>query len=54
MAAARAGLQRLGVGPGDRVVAYLPNIPETLIAFLAAASLGAVWATCATEFGPRA
>jgi acetoacetyl-CoA synthetase len=53
VARARAGLQRLGVGPGDRVVAYMPNIPETLIAFLAAASLGAVWATCATEFGPR-
>ena len=51
--AARAGLQRLGVGPGDRVVAYLPNIPETLVAFLATASLGAVWATCAPEFGPR-
>jgi acetoacetyl-CoA synthetase len=51
--AARAGLQRLGVGPGDRVVAYLPNIPETLVAFLAAASLGAVWATCSPEFGPR-
>ncbi|MGZ8667557.1 MAG: acetoacetate--CoA ligase [Solirubrobacterales bacterium] len=53
VAAARAGLQRLGVGQGDRVVAYLPNIPETLVAFLATASLGAVWATCATEFGPR-
>ncbi|MEA2377475.1 MAG: acetoacetyl-CoA synthetase, partial [Thermoleophilaceae bacterium] len=53
VAAARAGLQRLGVGPGDRVVAYLPNIPETLVAFLATASLGAVWATCAPEFGPR-
>jgi acetoacetyl-CoA synthetase len=51
--AARAGLRRLGVGPGDRVVAYLPNIPETLVAFLATASLGGVWATCATEFGPR-
>jgi acetoacetyl-CoA synthetase len=51
--AARTGLQRLGVGPGDRVVAYLPNIPETLVAFLAVASLGAVWATCAPEFGPR-
>jgi acetoacetyl-CoA synthetase len=51
--AARAGLRRLGVGPGDRVVAYLPNIPETLVAFLATASLGAVWATCAPEFGPR-
>jgi acetoacetyl-CoA synthetase len=53
VATARAGLQRLGVGPGDRVVAYLPNIPETLVAFLATASLGAVWATCAPEFGPR-
>ena len=50
---ARAGLKRLGVGPGDRVVAYLPNIPETAIAFLAAASLGAVWATCPPEFGVR-
>lgn len=50
----RAGLQRLGVGRGDRVVAYLPNIPETLIAFLATASLGAIWASCAPEFGTRA
>jgi acetoacetyl-CoA synthetase len=53
VARARVGLQRLGVGPGDRVVAYLPNIPETLVAFLAAASLGAVWATCPPEFGVR-
>ena len=53
VARARAGLQRFGVQPGDRVVAYLPNVPETLIAFLAAASLGAVWATCPPEFGPR-
>ena len=53
VARARAGLQRLGVGPGDRVVAYLPNIPETLVAFLAAASLGAIWATCPPEFGVR-
>ncbi len=53
VARARAGLQRLGVGRGDRVVAYLPNIPETLVAFLAAASLGAVWASCAPEFGAR-
>ncbi|MFZ0043995.1 MAG: AMP-binding protein, partial [Solirubrobacteraceae bacterium] len=52
-ARARAGLQRLGVGPGDRVVAYLPNIPETLIAFIATASLGAIWAACAPEFGAR-
>jgi acetoacetyl-CoA synthetase len=53
VARARAGLQRLGVGRGDRVVAYLPNVPEALVAFLAAASLGAVWSSCAPEFGPR-
>jgi acetoacetyl-CoA synthetase len=53
VARARAGLERLGVGPGDRVVAYLPNIPETLVAFIATASLGAVWAACAPEFGAR-
>jgi acetoacetyl-CoA synthetase len=53
VARARAGLQRLGVGRGDRVVAYAPNIPETLVAFLATASLGAVWASCAPEFGAR-
>jgi acetoacetyl-CoA synthetase len=50
---ARAGLLRLGVGAGDRVVGYLPNIPETIVAFLACASLGAVWASCAPEFGAR-
>ncbi len=53
VARARAGLVRLGVGRGDRVAAYLPNIPETLVAFLATASLGAVWASCAPEFGTR-
>ena len=53
VARARAGLLRLGVGPGDRVVAYLPNIPETLVAFVASASIGAVWATCPPEFGVR-
>jgi acetoacetyl-CoA synthetase len=53
VARARAGLERLGVGPGDRVAAYLPNIPETLVALLATASLGAVWAACAPEFGRR-
>jgi acetoacetyl-CoA synthetase len=53
VARARAGLRRLGVGPGDRVVAYLPNIPETLVAFIATASLGAIWAACAPEFGAR-
>jgi acetoacetyl-CoA synthetase len=49
----RAGLLRLGVQKGDRVVAYMPNIPETLIGFIATASLGAIWATCAPEFGSR-
>ncbi len=53
VARCRAGLQRLGVGPGDRVAAYSPNIPETLIAFLATASLGAIWSSCAPEFGTR-
>ncbi len=53
VARCRAGLQRLGVGRGDRVVAYLPNLPETLVAFLAAASLGALWASCPPEFGVR-
>ena len=53
VARARAGLVRLGVGPGDRVAAYLPNVPETLVAFLAAASLGAIWSSCAPEFGTR-
>jgi acetoacetyl-CoA synthetase len=53
VAAAAAGLRALGVGPGDRVVAYMPNIPETLVAFLATASLGAVWSSAAPEFGAR-
>ena len=53
VARARAGLVRLGVGHGDRVAAYLPNIPETLVAFAATASLGAIWASCAPELGAR-
>ncbi|HZL54606.1 MAG TPA: acetoacetate--CoA ligase [Solirubrobacteraceae bacterium] len=53
VAAARAGFQRLGVGPGDRVCGYLPNVPETLVSFLAVVSLGATWAACPPEFGPR-
>jgi acetoacetyl-CoA synthetase len=53
VARARNALAELGVRRGDRVVAYLPNIPETLVAFLATASLGAVWASCAPEFGAR-
>ncbi len=53
VARAAAGLQRLGVRRGDRVAAYAPNIPETLIAFLACASIGAVWSSCAPEFGVK-
>jgi acetoacetyl-CoA synthetase len=54
MARIRAGLVRLGVEQGDRVVAYMPNLPETVAAFLATASLGATWASAAPEFGPQA
>ena len=54
VARVRVGLVRLGVGEGDRVAAYLPNIPETIIAFLATSSLGATWTSCAPEFGVQA
>lgn len=47
-----ASLKALGVQPGDRVVGYLPNIPQTVVAFLATASLGAVWALCSPDMGP--
>jgi acetoacetyl-CoA synthetase len=53
VAAVAAGLRRLGVGRGDRVVAYLPNIPEAVIAFLASASIGAIWSSCSPDFGAR-
>lgn len=49
-----AHLCDIGVGPGDRVVAVLPNIPEAVVGLLAAASIGAVWSVCAPEFGPGA
>jgi len=52
VAAVAAGLRGLGVEPGDRVVAYMPNIPEAIVAFLAAASIGAVWSSCSPDFGP--
>jgi acetoacetyl-CoA synthetase len=52
VAAVATGLRRLGVGRGDRVAAYLPNIPEAVIAFLATASLGAIWSSCSPDFGP--
>jgi acetoacetyl-CoA synthetase len=49
-----ATLRRLGVRPGDRVAGYLPHVPEAVIAFLGAASIGAVWSSCAPDFGTRA
>src|SRR6185312_6668450 len=49
----RAGLVGLGVGRGDRVAAYAPNIPETYVLMLVTASLGAVFSSCAPEFGTR-
>src|SRR4051812_33861225 len=48
-----AGLRRLGVTRGDRVVAYMPNIPETVAAFLACASIGATWSSASPDFGAR-
>jgi acetoacetyl-CoA synthetase len=51
VAAVARGLRALGVQRGDRVVAYMPNIPETAIAFLACASIGAVWSSCSPDFG---
>ena len=53
VAAAAAGLRRLGVGRGDRVVAVIPNIPEAVVAFLACASIGAIWSSCSPDFGTR-
>jgi acetoacetyl-CoA synthetase len=51
VAAVAAALAGVGVGPGDRVAGYLPNIPEAVIAMLAAASLGAIWSSCSPDFG---
>jgi acetoacetyl-CoA synthetase len=48
-----ASLRNLGVGRGDRVVAYMPNIPPTVVAFLACASIGATWSSCSPDFGMR-
>ena len=47
-------LRDIGVAPGDRVAAYMPNLMETAIAMLATTSLGAIWSSCGTELGPRA
>ncbi|MFF9062339.1 acetoacetate--CoA ligase [Streptomyces sp. NPDC014882] len=48
-----AELRRLGVRPGDRVSAYLPNIPQAVVALLATAAVGGVWTSCAPDFGAR-
>ncbi|MDQ2881638.1 MAG: acetoacetate--CoA ligase [Actinomycetota bacterium] len=54
VAAARSALASLGVRRGHRVVALVPNSPDTLVAFLATASLGAIWSSCSPDFGTRA
>ncbi len=46
-----ASLRGIGVGPGDRVVGYIPNIPQAVVAFLASASIGAIWSACGPDFG---
>jgi len=51
--AVAAALREAGVAAGDRVAAYLPNVPETVAAFLGCASIGATWSSCAPEFGVR-
>jgi acetoacetyl-CoA synthetase len=53
VARVRGGLRALGVSKGDRVAAYLPNIPEALVGLLATASLGAIWSSCSPDFGPH-
>ncbi len=53
VAGVAAFLRRSGIRPGDRVVAYMPNIPETVVIFLACASVGAVWSCCSPDFAGR-
>jgi acetoacetyl-CoA synthetase len=52
VARVRAGLRALGVGRGDRVAAFLPNVGAALTGLLATASLGAIWSSCSPDFGP--
>ena len=51
VAAFAAALERTGIGPGDRVAAYIPNMPEAIVAALGAAAIGAVWSSCSPDFG---
>ena len=53
VAALAASLRSLGIQRGDRVAAYMPNIPQTVMAFLACASIGATWSSCSPDFGTR-
>jgi len=46
-------MKALGLRPGDRVAGFVPNMPETIVAMLATASLGAIWSSCSPDFGPR-
>ncbi|WP_321914914.1 acetoacetate--CoA ligase [Paraburkholderia sp. J11-2] len=54
VAACAATLRRMGVTRGDRVAAFMPNTPETVVAFLATASVGAIWSVCSPDMGPLA
>ncbi len=51
VAALAAALRELGLEPGDRVAGFMPNVPETVVAMLAASSIGAVWTSCSPDFG---
>ena len=51
VAAFAAGLERIGVGPGDRVAGFVPNCPEAIVAMLGATSVGAIWSSCSPDFG---
>ncbi len=53
VASCAQALKQMGVAPGDRVVAYMPNIPETIVAFYACASIGAIWSSCSPDMGTR-
>jgi acetoacetyl-CoA synthetase len=54
VASCASALRAAGIGPGDRVAGFLPNIPETVIAMLATTSVGAVWSSCSPDFGAAA
>lgn len=51
VASVATSLKEMGIKPGDRIAAFMPNMPETIIAMLAAVSLGAVWSSCSPDFG---